>query len=446
VRLDALADRAHRLDPEPGAPIALGYSGGGDSTALLHVLSALSQRTGRRLHALIFDHALRPESATEAVKSAEAAERLGAEAQVLRWAAPDPRTAEARQARHRALAQAASSLGANVLHLGHTLDDRLETLLMRLGRPGGWRRLLAMPGLSPSPVWPEGQGLAIGRPLLGERRQALRQWLADRGAGWIDDPSNENRHQERIRVRDVGLSPDAEPGRTLLALGDRALRLNAAVHAMAEPVLSAAEIAPWGAIGLDVDALGRLCPPARDRAVEHAALAASGVGEIAPAARRRLEAALLSQETATAGGAMALPGGWITRDPGAAAGRADGGSGALELVLEPGEAGVFDARFEVSAGASPLVVRAFGSQAGAPSVPAAARPALAGVEIAGASTRLIGVDDAPGRFLGALSLAHLALCERGSAWFDGASTCGSSPRRTGARTAPGQYLRRQARS
>lgn len=41
----------------------------------------------------------------------------------------------------------------------------------------------------------------IARPLLGLRRQALRDWLGRRGVEWIDDPSNDNPAYERVRVR-----------------------------------------------------------------------------------------------------------------------------------------------------------------------------------------------------------------------------------------------------
>ena len=69
---------------------------------------------------------------------------------------------------------------------------------------------------SPSPVWPEGRGLMLLRPMLGVRRQALRDWLAAQGAGWIDDPGNEDVRFARSRARKgllpvVGGGSHAEP-------------------------------------------------------------------------------------------------------------------------------------------------------------------------------------------------------------------------------------------
>lgn len=417
MRLEALAARALALDPDPRAPLTLGLSGGGDSTALLHTLALASARSNRPLHAFIFDHGLRPDSAAEAQAAAEAAEKLGATPHIERWAQPDPRPATARPARHRFLARAALSLNARVLHLGHTLDDRLETLWMRLQRPGGWRRLHAMPARAPSPVWPDGAGLVLARPLLEERRAALRDSLAGLGAGWIDDPSNENRSHERIRARDLALSPDAGPGRMLLRLGRRAARLDRAANALAAPVLAAADILPWGAIRLDANALARLPDLGAERVIERAALAASGVPALTPSARRRLLAGVRADVRINAGGVLALPGGLLTRDPGAAAGRADGYPGAAPLHLQSGETGVFDGRFELAAPRA-LSVRAWARAHAPVSVPKAARPALAQVEAEERRPSLIGVDAGEGRFLGALRLAHLGLCDGDPSWFD----------------------------
>ena len=81
--------------------------------------------------------------------------------------------------------------------LAHTLDDVAETETMRaegstLGQLRPW---------SPSPVWPQGRGVMLFRPLLGERREALRDDLRERGQVWIDDPANEDLTYGRARAR-----------------------------------------------------------------------------------------------------------------------------------------------------------------------------------------------------------------------------------------------------
>src|SRR5690606_22184645 len=57
---------------------------------------------------------------------------------------------------------------------------------------------------SPSPAWPEGRGLMLLRPMLDVRRADLRDWLAGEGAGWIDDPANDDLRFLRSRARAAG--------------------------------------------------------------------------------------------------------------------------------------------------------------------------------------------------------------------------------------------------
>ena len=196
---DALA---RRLNTAPGAPIAVGFSGGGDSLAALIVTKAWADRVGRPVLALCVDHGLQPQSADWTALAGETAARLGAGFQALRWEGEKPSRglpAAARAARHRLIAEAAREAGARAVVLGHTADDGIEAEVMRgWGARMGWLR-----EWSPSPVWPEGRGLFVLRPLLGVRRAALRDWLAARGGRWIDDPANADPRQLRARARIV---------------------------------------------------------------------------------------------------------------------------------------------------------------------------------------------------------------------------------------------------
>lgn len=103
---------------------------------------------------------------------------------------------------------------------------------------------------SPSPVWPEGRGLALLRPLLTARRAALRDWLAARGVGWIEDPANEDLRFARPRARralaaGVPTSPPTVEGPVTGVLGveDDIIRLTRQASARA---LSAALVCAGG--------------------------------------------------------------------------------------------------------------------------------------------------------------------------------------------------------
>jgi len=189
-----------RLNGPAGAPVAVALSGGGDSVALLHAARRWADGAGRRLIALTVDHGLSDRSAAWAKIACERAAALGVPARVLRWKGEKPAAglqAKARSARHRLLAAAAREAGARVILLGHTADDVRECALMRAAgasvpSPRPW---------SPSPVWPEGRGVFLLRPLLWSRRAALRQALGALGEAWIEDPANDDDRFARTRAR-----------------------------------------------------------------------------------------------------------------------------------------------------------------------------------------------------------------------------------------------------
>lgn len=219
---DQAFSAALRAAPEDllSGPIGLAVSGGSDSLALMHLASGWARLRGAKLLVLTVDHGLRAEAAQEAAFVAAAARGLNLEHQTLRWTSPVPRQSAARRARHALLASALRRAGGRLLLTGHTADDQAETFLMRARQGSGWYGLAAMRDWSMSPVWPEGAGVWIGRPLLTVRRAALRQMLIGQGGRWVDDPSNANPAFERARVRAL-LS--AHPGLTgrLLALQHR---------------------------------------------------------------------------------------------------------------------------------------------------------------------------------------------------------------------------------
>jgi len=184
-----------RLDG--AGPLGVAVSGGGDSLALLYMLADWGRRP---LHVFCVDHGIHPDSAAWTQAVAAHAARAGARFTALRWAGSKPATglsAAARQARHRLLADAARTAGIRVLCLAHTRDDVLEAAWMRdhgsnVGTPAEW---------APSPVWPQGRGVFLLRPLLGARRENLRSYLTACGIGWIDDPANANPLSLRARAR-----------------------------------------------------------------------------------------------------------------------------------------------------------------------------------------------------------------------------------------------------
>ena len=196
---------ARRLAPivPAGRRIVVACSGGADSTAAL--VAVVRARGADDAVAAYFDHALRPAAETEADRDAveSLAARLGCgfAAGASQAAADERSEAAARARRYRWLAEACAAAGADVCVTGHTLDDQAETVLLRLTRGAGIGGASGMQPLAPWPVACEGPALSVARPLLDERRQAVREYVAALGIEPREDPTNASLAFDRNRVR-----------------------------------------------------------------------------------------------------------------------------------------------------------------------------------------------------------------------------------------------------
>jgi tRNA(Ile)-lysidine synthase len=360
-----------RLDPDLTQPVAVAFSGGGDSLGALIATKAWAEACGRPVLALHVDHQLQAASGAWRDVARGAAQRLGADFRALAWTAEKPArglAGAARRARHALIADAARAAGATAVVFGHTADDIAESALMRaegssLGPLREWR---------PSPVWPEGRGVFVLRPLLGLRRAAIREALRAGGWSWIDDPANEDPRQPRARARLQLADGTAGPP---LAVNDLDIGQSA----------YAATIDEWGAIRLDRERL-RQAPEAEGRRVLAAAMLCAGGGERPPRGEQvaALFARLVAHDdfTATLAGAklVAAREVLIARNAGETA-----RGGLAPVDLAPGRATVWDGRFEFSAdrpGRSVMALKGAKSRLDAETrrrlkvAPAQARPAL----------------------------------------------------------------------
>ena len=174
-------------------------SGGSDSVALAHVLRDLDAAGELRLSGLVhFNHQLRSSAAGDERFTVAMAGSLGRSILVDREdvaarARREHRSIEdaARAARYEFFERARVRSNADVVALGHTRDDQAETFLLRLVRGAGARGLAGMHPRNGS----------IVRPLLGCRRQDLRDWLGTRSLPFVEDESNNDVSIPRNRVR-----------------------------------------------------------------------------------------------------------------------------------------------------------------------------------------------------------------------------------------------------
>lgn len=178
----------------PGAAVCVGYSGGLDSTVLLHLLASCRGRRPLRLSALHVHHGLRPAADRWAEQCTAQAARLGVPLDVVRVTVDrrDPRGLEAAARAVRYAAFAAS--GVDHVALAHHRDDQAETVLLQLLRGAGAKGCAAMPEVGALVGGPAGERPArvpaLLRPLLGTTRAEIERYALDRDISWVEDDSN----------------------------------------------------------------------------------------------------------------------------------------------------------------------------------------------------------------------------------------------------------------
>ena len=181
----------------PGdGPLLVGFSGGLDSTALLHALAHTPQARMRGLSAIHVHHGLQPAADGWATHCAAVCDALGLQCEVARvHVEPDGRGLEAaaRDARHAAFARQLPDGG--LLVLAHHRDDQAETVLLRALRASGPEGLAAM---RPLRSFAAGQ---LWRPLLALPRARLLAYAQARDLHWIEDPSNAGDDADRNFLR-----------------------------------------------------------------------------------------------------------------------------------------------------------------------------------------------------------------------------------------------------
>src|SRR5262245_42570964 len=166
--------------------ILVACSGGADSLALASVASHVAPRLGLRAGLVTVDHGLQTGSGERADGLAAWAGGVGLVPALAVPVTVDGRPggpeAAAREARYEALAEAARSLSAAAVLLGHTRDDQAETVLLALARGAGPR------GISGMPARRDVHGVVFLRPFLDISREQTRDVCARAGLTPWEDP------------------------------------------------------------------------------------------------------------------------------------------------------------------------------------------------------------------------------------------------------------------
>jgi tRNA(Ile)-lysidine synthase len=224
---------------------AVAFSGGRDSTALLHASLAPAAALGLRVHALHVHHGLHPaadawlaDAERECRRWAAAGAPLEFHAHRLTGAPARGASVEAwaRRERYAALTAMARACGTSLVLLAHHRLDQAETFLLQALRGAGVAGLAAMPREA------ERDGIVWARPWIGIPRRAIDAYVKRERLRFVGDPTNEDPRFARSRLRCsvwpslAGAFADADSA--LAAAARRAHAAREALDAFAAEVLA----------------------------------------------------------------------------------------------------------------------------------------------------------------------------------------------------------------
>ncbi len=174
-----------------GQSVVVGFSGGLDSTVLLHAASCVAKDAGLDLSALHVHHGLSANADAWADSCRDVCREMKIPLTILcvdvALGTGEGVEAAARRVRHKALADHP----ADWILLAHHADDQAETVLHNLLRGCGLLGVAAMP---------ESRGRVL-RPVLGLARDLLLVYARSRRLTWIEDESNADSHYTRNFLR-----------------------------------------------------------------------------------------------------------------------------------------------------------------------------------------------------------------------------------------------------
>lgn len=282
-----MLNQAFELPKTPQNSALIMLSGGGDSVALLDIM--VTKMGPSRVRALHVNYGLRADAQLEQLHCEQLCQKLGVFLHVHQAKLPQTGNlqANARAERYRVAGELLHDAPElDVIAVAHTADDQAETVLYRLASSPGRRALRGM-AVRSGDIW---------RPLLGVRRQQLRDHLIARDLQWREDSSNVDPRFARSRVRrmlrdfedlhptavaNIGataaqmrLEDDALAAVVQQQLG--ALRADDGSVAVAELAVLHPALAALVLRALVEEAAGGLVPLARERLTEVLATTAKG--------------------------------------------------------------------------------------------------------------------------------------------------------------------------
>lgn len=192
----AVFPRLMALAPELRAAkrVWVAYSGGLDSTVLLHQVAQLELPDLRAMHV---NHQISPNANNWQRHCEQTAKDLGIELVVETVSVEDTGKGLEEAARNQRYQVFAKHLSiGDVMLSAHHANDQAETLLFRLMRGAGLKGLCGVPATRLI-----GRKTQLLRPFLGVSRAELEIWASKHKISWVEDESNDDTGIDRNYIR-----------------------------------------------------------------------------------------------------------------------------------------------------------------------------------------------------------------------------------------------------
>ena len=190
-------------------PVLVAFSGGADSTLLLHLMQEHALQNNAPLFAVHIHHGIRGKEADRDLNFCRQVCRdLGVPLFAIKVNVPalakkagQSLEEAARHARYRHFARLMQQHNIPLLATAHHADDNLETILFRICRGTGTQGLRGIPAFAPLPGVPKDRDLCLFRPLLSLTKQEILDECSARGLDFVTDATNACNDYARNRIR-----------------------------------------------------------------------------------------------------------------------------------------------------------------------------------------------------------------------------------------------------
>lgn len=197
VRVESAIEKYSMLSDV--SAVAVAYSGGADSTALLDILTELCSRRGIRLEAVHVEHGIRREtSKRDAEHCARVCKEKGIHlttvtadvpALALEWGCGLEEAG--RRVRYESFSRICAERAIDRIATAHHAGDNLETMIFNLARGSGLRGLCGIPPVRDN----------IIRPLIFCTRGDIENYCAAKGLDFVTDETNQSDEYTRNYIR-----------------------------------------------------------------------------------------------------------------------------------------------------------------------------------------------------------------------------------------------------